>query len=101
MAQHGSILRLYALSFVIQFLGVPLCACLRALEFTAPIFWSYLAMTIFAMAFAVPLTRMFGLNGTMLGIIGTQVLSQSIIGHCLFLKSRSMMRASESCAEEL
>jgi O-antigen/teichoic acid export membrane protein len=87
MVQYGYILRLYALLYVIMFVGVPLRAGLQALEYTVPIFWSYLAMTALAFTFAVPAAKQLGLNGTMLGLLGTQVLFQSIVGVSLFLKS--------------
>jgi O-antigen/teichoic acid export membrane protein len=94
MVQYGYILRLYALLYVIMFVGAPLRAGLQALEFTVPIFWSYLAMTAFAFAFAVPAAKWLGLNGTMLGLIGTQILFQSIVGISLLVKSRSVARES-------
>jgi O-antigen/teichoic acid export membrane protein len=88
MVQYGYVLRLYALLYAIIFIGGPLRAGLQALEFTVPIFWSYLAMTAFAFAFAVPFAKWLGLNGTMLGMLGMQVLFQSIVAAALFVKSR-------------
>jgi O-antigen/teichoic acid export membrane protein len=87
LAQYGYILRLYALLYVIIFLGSPLRACLQALEFTAPIFWSYLTMTAFAFAFAFPMAKMLGLSGSLVGLLGAQVVFQSIVGISLLLKS--------------
>lgn len=92
MAHYGYILRLYALLYVFIFVGGPLRAGLQALEFTVPIFWSYLAMTAFASAFAVPAAKWLGLNGTMLGLLGTQILFQSIVGISLFVKSSRVAR---------
>jgi O-antigen/teichoic acid export membrane protein len=92
MIQYGYILRLYALLYVIMFVGAPLRAGLQALEFTVPIFWSYLAMTTFAFIFAAPSAKWMGLNGTMLGLIGTQILFQSIVGFSLLVKSRRVAR---------
>jgi O-antigen/teichoic acid export membrane protein len=98
MVQYGYILRLYALLYVIMFIGAPLRAGLQALEYTVPIFWSYLAMTAFAFTFAVPAAKWLGLNGTMLGLVGTQVLFQSIVGVSLYLKSGRVARqASHLC----
>lgn len=88
MAQYGYILRLYALLYVMIFVGGPLRAGLQALEFTVPIFWSYLAMTAFAVAFAVPMAKRLGLSGSMLGLLGSQILFQSIVGVSLLAKSR-------------
>jgi O-antigen/teichoic acid export membrane protein len=88
MAQYGYILRLYALLYVFIFVGAPLRAGLQALEFTVPIFWSYLAMTAFAFVFAVPMAKWMGLNGTMLGLLGTQILFQGIVAAALIVRSR-------------
>jgi O-antigen/teichoic acid export membrane protein len=60
MVQYGYILRLFALLYVLIFVGGPLRAGLQALEFTAPIFWSYLAMTAFAITFAFPMAKWLG-----------------------------------------
>jgi O-antigen/teichoic acid export membrane protein len=92
MAQYGYILRLFALLYVIIFLGGPLRAGLQALEFTAPIFWSYLAMTVLAVVFAVAFGKMLGICGALFGLIGAQVVFQSIVGVALFLKSRHVAR---------
>jgi O-antigen/teichoic acid export membrane protein len=91
MAQYGYILRLYAGLYLIVFLGGPLRAGLQALEFTVPIFWSYLAMTACAFIFAAPMAKWLGLNGTMLGLIGTQIVFQSIVAVALMLRSRRMI----------
>jgi O-antigen/teichoic acid export membrane protein len=87
MVQYGYILRLYALIYVIMFVGAPLRAGLQALEYTVPIFWSYLAMTAFAIALAAPMVKWLGLFGTMFGLVGIQLLFQSIVAASLLLKS--------------
>ena len=87
MAHYGYILRLYALLYVIVFVGGPMRAGLQALEYTKPIFWSYLAMTFFAFAFAVPMAKWLGLSGSLLGLIGTQILFQCIVGVSLLMKA--------------
>jgi O-antigen/teichoic acid export membrane protein len=92
MAQYGYILRLYALVYVISFVGGPLRAGLQALEFTVAIFWSYLVMTALAFAFAVPMAKWLGLSGSLIGLIGAQVLFQSIVGISLLLRSRHMLK---------
>jgi O-antigen/teichoic acid export membrane protein len=92
MVQYGYVLRLYALLYVMIFVGGPLRAGLQALEFTAPIFWSYSAMTAFSFAFAVPLAKWLGLKGTMLGMLGTQILFQSIVAAALKIKSNRILR---------
>jgi O-antigen/teichoic acid export membrane protein len=92
MVQYGYILRLYALLYVLVFLGGPLRAALQALEFTVPIFWSYLVMIPFSIAFAVPMAKWLGLNGTMLGLLGTQVLFQGIVAAALLVRSSRLSR---------
>lgn len=87
MVQYGYILQLYALLYVIIFLGGPIRAGLQALEFTVPIFWSYLAMTAFAISFAVPMAKWLGLSGSLFGLIGSQILFQAIVGAALLVQS--------------
>jgi len=87
MVEFGYVLRLYALLYVIVFIGGPLRAGLQALEFTVPIFWSYLAMTALAFFFAIPMAKWMGLKGTMLGLLATQILFQSIVAVSLLQKS--------------
>jgi O-antigen/teichoic acid export membrane protein len=103
MVQYGYVLRLYALFYVIVFTGGPLRAGLQAIEFTVPIFWSYLAMSAFSFGFAVPMAKWLGLNGTMIGLIATQALFQGIILAALVLKTNRIRRedhlASPSPAE--
>ena len=94
LGQYGYVLRLYALLYVIIFLGGPLRAALQALEFTVPIFWSYLAMTSFAFVFAVPMAKWLGLNGTMLGLLGTQLIFQGIVATALLVKSSRIARGT-------
>ncbi|MGA7340505.1 MAG: hypothetical protein WBE72_13520 [Terracidiphilus sp.] len=91
MVQYGYVLRLYALIYVLIFVGGPLRAGLQALEFTVPIFWSYLAMTAFSVALAAPMAKWLRLNGVMLGILGLQVLFQSIVAAALILKSKRVL----------
>jgi O-antigen/teichoic acid export membrane protein len=96
MVHYGYILRLYALFYVFNFATCPLSAGLQALEFTQPIFWSYLAMTAFSVALAFPAAKWLGLNGTMLGLIGTQVIFQGIVGIALIVRSRHLEKARTS-----
>ena len=95
MVQYGYILRLYALLYVLVFIGGPLRAGLQAIEFTVPIFWSYLAMTTFSFALAVPMAKWLRLNGVMIGLLGTQVLFQSIVGAALLIKSNRLVQKSD------
>jgi O-antigen/teichoic acid export membrane protein len=93
MVQYGYVLRLYALFYVIVFTGGPLRAGLQALEFTVPIFWSYLAMSAFAFGFAVPMAKWLGLSGTMIGLIATQILFQGIVLAALVVRTNRIRRA--------
>ncbi len=92
MAQYGYILRLFALLYVMIFVGGPLRAGLQALEFTAPIFWSYMAMSAFAVVFAGPAAKWMGLKGSMSGLIGTQLIFQAIVASGLVIRSRKIAR---------
>ena len=96
MVQYGYVLRLYALLYVIIFLGVPLRAALQAIEYTVPIFWSYLAMTALAFVFAVPMAKWLGLSGSLVGLLGAQILFQGIVAVALLRKSRHMTRLALS-----
>lgn len=91
MVQYGYVLRLYALLYVMIFVGGPLRAGLQALEFTSPIFWSYSAMTAFSIAFAVPLAKWLGLKGSMIGMLGTQILFQGVVAAALKIRSNRIL----------
>jgi O-antigen/teichoic acid export membrane protein len=95
MFQFGYILRLYALLYVVLFIGGPLRAALQAMEFTKPIFWSYLAMTAFAFFFASSLSKWLGLSGSLLGLLGAQCLFQGIVGVALLVRSRRIAHISK------
>jgi hypothetical protein len=68
---------------------------LQALEFTVPIFWSYLAMAAFSIALAVPMAKWLRLDGIMLGLLGTQVVFQSIVAAALILKSNRVIQDAD------
>jgi O-antigen/teichoic acid export membrane protein len=80
-AHYGYVLRWYALLYVLIFVGLPLRSGLRALEHTKPIFISYTAMTAFAVLFAFPFAKHLGLSGAMIGLIGTQIIFQSVLAY--------------------
>jgi O-antigen/teichoic acid export membrane protein len=88
MVQYAYVLRLYALLYIIVFMGAPLRAGLQALEFTLPIFCSYLTMTVVAAICAIPMAKQLGLTGSLLGLICAQVLFQGIVGISLLLRAR-------------
>jgi O-antigen/teichoic acid export membrane protein len=91
-AQFGYVLRLYGVLYLMYFIAVPLRAGLQAIEFTAPLLWAYIAMTLFAALAAVPLAKRFGLSGVMVGLIATQLLFQAILASSLLIRARRMRR---------
>jgi O-antigen/teichoic acid export membrane protein len=98
-SSDSSVLRLFALSYVFVFISRPLGAGLQSLEYTAPIFWAYLAMIAFSVALAGPFARKLGLNGVLLGVCGVQVIFQSIIGASLWLRIRHIRRSASENVE--
>jgi O-antigen/teichoic acid export membrane protein len=91
-ASDGTVLRLYAILYVITFVSGPLRAALQALEYTAPIFWAYPALIAFSVALAGPFARTLGLNGVILGMCATQLIFQGFVGVALVLRVRKMHR---------
>lgn len=91
-ASDGSVLRLYALLYVIVFTAGPLRASLQALEYTAPIFWAYPALIAFSVALAGPFARVLGLNGVILGMCATQLIFQGFVGIALLIRVRKLRR---------
>ena len=92
MVQYGCVLRLHARLYVLLFIGAPLRAALQALEFTVPIFWSYLVMTAFSFALAVPMAKWLRLDGVILGLLGTQIVFQGIVAVSLIMKSNRVIQ---------
>jgi O-antigen/teichoic acid export membrane protein len=90
----ATLLRLYALLYLITFISSPLRAALVALEYTSPIFWAYPALIVFSVALAGPFARTLGLNGVILGMCATQIIFQGIVGSALLIRAR---RVDDSC----
>jgi O-antigen/teichoic acid export membrane protein len=67
-------------------------AGLQALEYTTPLFWSYLAMTGFSILCAGPFAKRLGLTGVMLGMTAATILFQAIVGVGLVMRVRRMRR---------
>ena len=88
--QFGYVLRLYGVLYVMIFIGGPLRAGLQALEYTAPMLWSYTAMTLFSLVMAAPLAKQLGLRGVMLGLMATQLLFQAVLGAALLARCRRL-----------
>lgn len=91
-ASDGSVLRLYALLYVLTVMAVPLRSGLQALEYTAPIFWAYPALMAFSVPLVGPFIRVLGLNGVLLGMCAVQLILQSILGMALWLRVRHVQR---------
>ena len=81
--EFGYVLRLYGVLYMMIFLSGPLRAGLQALEYTAPLLWCYIAMTLTAAVIAVPLAKRFGLSGVMFGLIATQLLFECLLAGAL------------------
>lgn len=97
--EYGHLLRLYGILYLLAFFGGPLRASLQALEFTAPIFWSYCVMTVFSLIFAVPFVKWFGLAGVIIGSIVTQIIFQVILVSSLVLKLSGLRQLHNSKIE--
>jgi O-antigen/teichoic acid export membrane protein len=95
-ASNGYVLRLYALLYFMAFFAGPLRAGLQAIEYTSPIFWAYPLMIAFSVALAGPFSRQLGLQGVILGLCGTQLLSQSVVGIGCLLRIRRSRRELQS-----
>ncbi len=98
-AAYGSLLRLYALLYLVIFLSGPLRAGLIALEYTAPIFWSYPVLIAFSVLLAGPFSRRLGLAGSLLGMIAVNLLFQAILASAFVLRMRRLTRRPLSLRE--
>jgi O-antigen/teichoic acid export membrane protein len=92
-AGYGYLLRLFGLLYLVIFTGKIANAGLQALEFTAPIFWLNLIMTVLSLIVAIPLTKRFGLTGVMIGSLGSQIFMQGMLIMALYLRLRHLSRA--------
>ena len=98
-AGYGRVLQLNAGLYMLAFFSGPMRAGLQALEYTAPIFWSYLAMTICSIVLSVPAVHWLGLNGALLGMIATQLVFQSIVGYGLLSRVRLVRNTMTSAPQ--
>jgi O-antigen/teichoic acid export membrane protein len=90
----GTVLRLYAVLYLIVFTSGPLRAGLQALEYTKPVFWAYPLLIAFSVALAGPFARGLGLNGVILGMCAVQVIFQSVLGIALLVRVRKVRQRS-------
>jgi O-antigen/teichoic acid export membrane protein len=91
-AGDGNVLRMFACLYLVVFVSGPLRYGLQALEYTAPIFWTYPVMIVFSVALAGPLAHKLGMNGVMLGMVSSQVLFQGLIGIAFWMRIRKIRR---------
>ena len=61
--------------YVIIFIGYPLRYAIRTLENTRLIFISFIATSIFSVLTAYPIIKAFGLNGVLIGLGITQLIT--------------------------
>ena len=83
---YGYVLRWYAVIYLLIFLGLPLRAGLRAMEYSKAIFVSYCLMTAFTALTADFFISKMGLVGATAGILGTQIIYQSSLLYSLWRK---------------
>ena len=69
--------------YVIVFLGYPMRYAIRTLEKTRTIFISFIFSAIFSVISAYPIIKMFGLNGVVIGLMATQLITFCIYLICL------------------
>jgi O-antigen/teichoic acid export membrane protein len=69
--------------YVIVFLGYPMRYAIRTLEKTRAIFISFIFSSIFSIISAYPIIKMFGLNGVVVGLMITQIITLGIYLICL------------------
>lgn len=90
----GDVLRLYALLYLIIFTLGPLRAGLQALEYTAPVLYSYPVLIVFSVTLAGPFARGFGLNGVLFGMCCVQFIMAAFMGTALYLRLSKLRKAA-------
>ena len=71
--QYVNILNLYLIVYILNFLAIPLTIGLRTIEYTKPVFLSYIITTILSFMLANKFVDNFNLNGILYGIIIVQM----------------------------
>jgi O-antigen/teichoic acid export membrane protein len=59
---------------IVTFIGLPIRIALRTIDFTRPLFTSYLIVSILSLIFAKPLVSSLGINAVAYGMIGSQAI---------------------------
>ena len=76
----------YAILYIFVFIGHPLRFALRTLHHTSPIFVAYCLSSAVSVLAAFPMTRAWGMNGVMAGLLGTQLLT--LVVYLFFLSNQ-------------
>jgi O-antigen/teichoic acid export membrane protein len=71
---YASVAYGYSAAYFLMALAMPLRYAFLATEKTGPIFFGYVATTVFALAAGHTLSREWGLNGVVIGIVATQAI---------------------------
>ena len=79
--------------YVIIFIGYPLRYAIRTLENTRLIFVSFIATSIFSVLTAYPIIKAFGLNGVLIGLGITQLIT--LFFYCFSLRNEVAKLSSE------
>ncbi len=90
-AVYDNLVRWYAVAYILVFLALPLRVALRTVEHIKPIFWSYVAMSVFALTSAYPMIGWWGLPGAVGGMLATQVICLIVLW--MGLRSTNLLRA--------
>ena len=73
---YSYVLRGYCVFYLFLFPTYPLRYLLRTIEFTRPVFSSYVLSTIFSLLLAYPMVEHWGLMGVVYGLVATQIIMQ-------------------------
>ena len=77
-SQHSGVVVAFCGIYIFVFIGYPLRIALRTLSVTRPIFVAYIAATIFSGLAAYPMLNGMGMNGLILGLLVTQLITVGI-----------------------
>jgi O-antigen/teichoic acid export membrane protein len=72
---YGYLLQLFAVLYLLTFLGLPLRAGLRAVELTRIFFWAQVNATVASVLVVYPIVKFFGLTGVLVGLLLAQAVS--------------------------
>jgi O-antigen/teichoic acid export membrane protein len=78
-AGYGGLLVWYSFIYIVIALELPISTGLRAVEQTRPVFHAYIAGTVFTLIAIVPLVKLFGLTGIMVGLLTTWIIQNVVM----------------------